>query len=58
MARQAVNAQIVVVGASETGLAAVESLLMNHELSFNHVTLLAPGGISVAGIATQYPAGR
>jgi NADH dehydrogenase FAD-containing subunit len=46
-----------VVGASECGLATVEALLMNPRLSFNYVTLLAPGGISVGGPACEYTAG-
>jgi hypothetical protein len=42
------------VGASEAGLAAVERLLLDPQLSFNYITLLAPGGINVGGVAAQY----
>ena len=48
--------QVVVVGASECGLAAVERLLLDPQLSFNYITLLAPGGISVGGVACEYTA--
>lgn len=56
--RQAVNAQLVVVGASEAGVATVERLLMDTRLLFTHITLLAPGGIPVAGLANHYTPGR
>ncbi|KAL6751227.1 hypothetical protein V8C86DRAFT_2782277 [Haematococcus lacustris] len=55
-ARQAVNAQVVVLGASEAGLAVVERLLMDAALVFNYITLLAPGGIIVGGVACEYTA--
>ncbi len=45
------------VGASEAGLAAVERLLLDPGHVFNYVTLLAPGGISVGGVACHYTAG-
>lgn len=54
--RRGVNARVVVVGASETGLAALERLLMDPACSFNYLTLLAPGGITVGGVACQYTA--
>lgn len=47
----------MVVGASEAGLAALERLLLDTHLSFNYLTLLAPGGINVGGLAAQYTAG-
>jgi hypothetical protein len=36
--------QVVVVGASEAGLAAVERMLLDPLLAFNYITLLAPVG--------------
>ena len=42
--RMPVNTQIVVVGASDCGLSAIESLLLHEKLSFNAVTLVMPGG--------------
>uniref|UniRef100_A0A7S3QR29 Cilia- and flagella-associated protein 61 N-terminal domain-containing protein n=1 Tax=Dunaliella tertiolecta TaxID=3047 RepID=A0A7S3QR29_DUNTE len=52
--RQCVNAQVVVVGASETGLAAVERMLLHPRLHLNFITLLAPGGIQMGDLASQY----
>lgn len=40
--------QIVISGASECGLAVLERLLLDPELQFNYLTLLAPGGIKVS----------
>eukprot|EP00201_Polytomella_parva_P014701 CAMPEP_0175050738 /NCGR_PEP_ID=MMETSP0052_2-20121109/7419_1 /TAXON_ID=51329 ORGANISM="Polytomella parva, Strain SAG 63-3" /NCGR_SAMPLE_ID=MMETSP0052_2 /ASSEMBLY_ACC=CAM_ASM_000194 /LENGTH=970 /DNA_ID=CAMNT_0016314961 /DNA_START=32 /DNA_END=2941 /DNA_ORIENTATION=+ len=54
--RVMVNNHVVVVGASECGLAVLESLLLDDQLQFNHLTLLAPGGIKVGGVACQYSA--
>ncbi len=39
------NTRIVVVGASETGLAYLEQLLLNPHTHFPNLTLVAPGGI-------------
>jgi len=39
------NTRIVVVGASDTGISFIESLLTIKEVNFTHITLLAPGGI-------------
>jgi hypothetical protein len=50
------RSQILVVGASECGLAAVERMLLDTNLSYNSITLLAPGGISVGGPACEYTA--
>lgn len=52
--RTPVNAQLVVVGASECGIAAVERLLLDPHLLFNCITLLAPDGIAVGGPACHY----
>ncbi|KAG1678295.1 hypothetical protein FOA52_013916 [Chlamydomonas sp. UWO 241] len=55
--KRSVNAQLVVVGASETGLAAVERMLLDPLLSFNYITLLAPGGVPVGGPACEFTGG-
>ncbi|EFJ42895.1 hypothetical protein VOLCADRAFT_107000 [Volvox carteri f. nagariensis] len=55
--RRSVNAQIVIAGASECGLAVLERLLLDPDLQFNYLTLLAPGGIKVGGMVCQYTAG-
>lgn len=39
------NTRIVVVGASDTGVSFIESLLSIKEIRFTYVTLLAPGGL-------------
>jgi len=52
--RVAVNARVLVVGASDTALALLEALLLARHLRFNHLTLLAPGGITLAGPAAAY----
>lgn len=39
-----VNSRIVVVGASETGLSAIEGLLTSKEMRFEGITLISPGG--------------
>ncbi len=44
--RTPVNSHVVVAGASSCGLSVVESLLLHEKLSFNAITLLAPGGIA------------
>lgn len=55
--RGAINAQVVVVGASDAGLAAVERLLLDPTYSFNYITLIAPGGIAVGGLSRGYDSG-
>lgn len=47
-------AQVVVVGASETGLACLEHLLLQPDTRFTNLTLLAPGGVRTDGIARQF----
>lgn len=39
------NTRIVVVGASDTGISLIESLLTIKDINFTHITLLAPGGL-------------
>lgn len=39
------NARIVVVGASDTGLSFIESLLTIKDINFTNIILLAPGGL-------------
>lgn len=55
--RRAVNARILVVGASETALSALQAMLVNEHLQFNYLTMLAPGGIPVGSLGTQFNAG-
>ena len=44
------NTRIVVVGASDTGISFIESLLTLKEINFTHITLLAPGGLTTMHI--------
>lgn len=39
------NNRIVVVGASDTGISLIESLISIKTLNFTNLTLLAPGGL-------------
>jgi len=39
------NTRIVVVGASDTGLSFIESLLTIKDINFTNIILLAPGGL-------------
>lgn len=48
-----INHRIVVVGASDTGLSFIESLLSNMYLQFNNIYLLAPGGLSYYHIKSE-----
>jgi len=43
----------VVVGASDTGLSFIESLLMIKYINFTNITLLAPGGLATMHVKTQ-----
>ena len=54
--RTAVNLHIVVVGASDTGLSVLESLVLHERLNFTALTLLAPGGLSGVSPDAQYSA--
>lgn len=44
------NNRIVVVGASDTGISFIESLLTIKDIHFTHITLLAPGGLNTMHI--------
>lgn len=48
--------QIVIAGASETALSCLEQLLVQPHITFTNLTLLAPGGVSVGGVACSYTA--
>lgn len=50
--------QVVVAGASETGLACLEHLLVQPSLRFTNITLLAPGGIHSDSLGSQFTAQR
>jgi hypothetical protein len=52
--RLTVNSRVVVLGATESALAAVERLLTFPGCAFNNVTLVATGGLSVGGPASVY----
>lgn len=52
--REVINSQVVVVGASECGISAIEQLLCSTELEFTSITLVAPGGITVGGAGSSY----
>ena len=47
------NTRIVVVGASDTGLSFIESLLMIKDVNFTNITLLSPGGIVTMHVNSQ-----
>lgn len=47
------NSRIVVVGASDTGISFIESLLMIKEINFTNITLLAPGGLTTMHVKKQ-----
>lgn len=48
------NTRIVVVGASDTGVSFIESLLSVRYVNFPHITLLAPGGIRSIHALSEY----
>lgn len=50
--------QIVIAGASETGLSCLEHLLLQPDVTFTNLTLLAPGGIRSDDVASQSTAAR
>jgi hypothetical protein len=52
--RAIVNSQVVVVGASECGISAIEQLLCSSDVEFTSITLIAPGGITVGGAGSTY----
>lgn len=47
------NTRIVVVGASDTGISFIESLLMIKDIIFTNITLLSPGGIITMHVNSQ-----
>ena len=47
------NTRIVVVGASDTGISFIESLLTIKNINFNNIMLLSPGGIITMHVRTQ-----
>jgi hypothetical protein len=47
------NNRIVVVGASDTGISFIESLLSIKEINFTNITLLAPGGLLTMHVKNQ-----
>jgi len=44
----------VVVGASDTGISLIESLLTIKDIYFTHITLLAPGGLPTMHIESAH----
>jgi NADH dehydrogenase FAD-containing subunit len=53
-----VHPQLVIAGASETGLSCLEHLLLQPNTRFTSLTLLAPGGVRTDGVASQFTADR
>ena len=49
-----VNHRIVVVGASDTGISFIESLLSNMYIRFTNIYLLAPGGLPYYDIKSEH----
>jgi hypothetical protein len=47
------NTRIVVVGASDTGISFIESLLTIKSITFTNIKLLSPGGILTQHVKTQ-----
>jgi len=52
--KQNVNNRIVVVGASDTGISLIESLISIKTLNFTNLTLLAPGGLITMNCTNQF----
>ena len=48
------NNRIIVVGASDTGISTIESLITIKNLLFTNLTLLAPGGLITMNSENQY----
>jgi hypothetical protein len=47
------NTRIVIVGASDTGIAFIESILMLKEVNFTNITFLSPGGVLTMHVKNQ-----
>ena len=47
------NTRIVVVGASDTGISFIESLLTLPRVQFTNITLLSPGGLVTQHVNSQ-----
>ena len=47
------NTRIVVVGASDTGVSFIESLLTIKNINFNNIMLLSPGGLVSMHVKNQ-----
>lgn len=47
------NTRIVVVGASDTGISLIESLLTVKDINFTNIMLLSPGGIITQHVNSQ-----
>lgn len=48
------NSRIVVVGASDTGLSFIESLLTIKDVNFTNIILLAPGGLITMHVKHEF----
>ena len=48
------NTRIGVVGASDTGISFIESMLSVQYINFPHITLLAPGGMHTMHVKSEY----
>jgi hypothetical protein len=48
------NSRIVVVGASDTGLSFIESLLTIKDINFTNIQLLAPGGVQTMHVSSEF----
>ena len=56
LGRIAVNSHVVVAGASDCGLSAIETLVLHERLHFSALTLLAPRGLPRGASNAHYTA--